>query len=37
MGEKKLVPEKKVKTKVKFAQIIQLNWGYLIENEYFKN
>lgn len=31
----KLVPEKKVKNKVKFAQFIQDNWDYALENNYF--
>ncbi|MCD4646570.1 hypothetical protein AR454_06075 [Bacillus mycoides] len=33
----KLVPERKVKNKAKFAQIIQENWLYLIQNNYLKN
>ncbi|KXY29214.1 MULTISPECIES: MarR family transcriptional regulator [unclassified Bacillus (in: firmicutes)] len=33
----KLVPERKVKNKAKFAQIIQENWLYLIQNDYLKN
>lgn len=33
----KLVPERKVKNKAKFAQIIQENWLYLIQNSYLKN
>jgi predicted transcriptional regulator len=32
----KLVPERKVKNKAKFAQIIQENWLYLIQNDYLK-
>lgn len=32
----KLVPEKKVKNKSRFAQIIQQNWGYLFEIDYLK-
>ncbi|WP_227257733.1 MarR family transcriptional regulator [Priestia aryabhattai] len=35
-GKMKLVPEKKVKNKAKFAQIIQPNWGYLFEIDYLK-
>lgn len=30
----KLVPERKVKNKAKFAQFIQQNWDFLIENDY---
>ncbi|MDG1589117.1 MarR family transcriptional regulator, partial [Bacillus cereus] len=33
----KLVPERKIKNKAKFAQIIQENWLYLIQNNYLKN
>jgi predicted transcriptional regulator len=33
----KLVPERKVKNKAKFAQIIQENWLYLIQNNILKN
>jgi len=33
----KLVPERKVKNKAKFAQIIQENWLYLIQNNVLKN
>lgn len=33
----KLVPERKVKNKAKFAQIIQENWLYLIQNDILKN
>ncbi|PEW24233.1 MarR family transcriptional regulator [Bacillus thuringiensis] len=33
----KLVPERKVKSKVKFVQIIQDNLGYMMETEYLKN
>lgn len=33
----KLVPEKKVKNNAKFAQIIQENWLYLIQNDILKN
>ncbi|MFE4525773.1 winged helix-turn-helix transcriptional regulator [Cytobacillus firmus] len=33
----KLVPEKKVKSKVRFVQIIQDNIGYLMETDYLKN
>ncbi|MBZ6485173.1 hypothetical protein CCZ20_27665 [Priestia aryabhattai] len=36
-GKMKLVPERKVKNKAKFAQIIQENWLYLIQNEILKN
>jgi len=35
-GKMKLVPEKKIKNKAKFAQIIQPNWGYLFEIDYLK-
>lgn len=35
-GKMKLVPEKKIKNKAKFAQIIQPNWGYLFEVDYLK-
>ncbi|PEO52058.1 MarR family transcriptional regulator [Bacillus pseudomycoides] len=33
----KLVPERKVRSKVKFVQIIQDNLGYMMETEYLKN
>ncbi|HDX9661177.1 TPA: MarR family transcriptional regulator [Bacillus toyonensis] len=33
----KLVPERKIKNKAKFAQIIQENWLFLIQNNYLKN
>ena len=33
----KLVPERKIKSKVKFVQFIQDNWNHLIENKYFTN
>ncbi|WP_100618378.1 MarR family transcriptional regulator [Bacillus cereus] len=33
----KLVPERKIKNKAKFAQIIQENWLYLIQHNYLKN
>ncbi|PFP04475.1 hypothetical protein COJ90_28745 [Priestia megaterium] len=36
-GKMKLVPETKVKNKAKFAQIIQENWLYLIQNDVLKN
>ncbi|MGG0556025.1 MarR family transcriptional regulator [Priestia aryabhattai] len=36
-GKMKLVPERKVKNKAKFVQIIQENWLYLIQNEVLKN
>lgn len=32
-----LIPEKKVKNKAKFAQIIQENWLYLIQHDVLKN
>lgn len=33
----KLVPERKIKNKAKFAQIIQENWLHLIQNDILKN
>jgi CRP-like cAMP-binding protein len=33
----KLVPDRKVKSKVRFVQFIQDNWDYLITNDYFGN
>ena len=33
----KLVPERKVKNKAKFVQIIQDNWSYLQSISYLKN
>ncbi|WP_088073063.1 MarR family transcriptional regulator [Gottfriedia luciferensis] len=32
-----LIPEKKVKSRVKFVQILQTNWLYLLEIDYLKN
>lgn len=32
-----LVPERKIKNKARFAQIIQENWLYLIQNDILKN
>jgi hypothetical protein len=33
----KLVPERKVKNKARFVQIIQENWSYLLVKQYLKN
>ena len=33
----KLVPERKVKNKARFVQIIQENWSYLLLKQYLKN